>query len=63
MIRYSLFVLTVLSASAIGIAALQPVQALTPPTNVTVIAKNQAFPVFGPLVFEDCATEDCAAEE
>jgi hypothetical protein len=25
-----------------------------------VIEKNQAFPVFGPIVVEDCAAEDCS---
>ena len=31
-----------------------------PDRNVTVIEKNQAFPVLGPIVVEDCATEDCS---
>ena len=29
-------------------------------SNVTVIEKNQAFPVFGPLVVVPCQTEDCS---
>lgn len=28
--------------------------------NVTVIEKNQAFPVIGPLVVVPCQTEDCS---
>jgi hypothetical protein len=31
--------------------------------NVTVIEKNQAFPVYGPLVVEQCAVENCSDVE
>jgi hypothetical protein len=34
---------------------------LTPTAkNVTVMHKNQAFPLVGPLVVEDCLNEDCS---
>ena len=65
MIRYTLFVLTILATAASAIAA---IAAMAPAHekidlsagNVTVIEKNQAFPVFGPIVVEDCAAEDCS---
>ncbi|MBC8037335.1 MAG: hypothetical protein H7X89_08970 [Rhizobiales bacterium] len=28
--------------------------------NVTIIEKNQAFPVFGPITVEVCENEDCS---
>jgi hypothetical protein len=28
--------------------------------NITVIEKNQIFPVLGPITVEDCAVEDCS---
>jgi hypothetical protein len=30
------------------------------PVNVTVIEKNQVFPVIGPQFYQRCATEDCS---
>ena len=62
MIRYSLFIFAVLGSAATAIAAITP-QTAEPQfdaRNVTVIEKNQAFPQFGPLIFEDCQTEDCS---
>ena len=62
MIRYTLFVLTTLATAASAISAMAPVHediALMT-KNVTVIEKNQAFPVYGPIVVEQCATEDCS---
>lgn len=62
MIRYTFFVLAVIAAAATAIAAVQPatnsVAART--TNVTVIHKNDAFPVLGPITVEQCAKEDCS---
>lgn len=29
-------------------------------SNVTVIEKNQAYPVLGPIVVEACQIEDCS---
>jgi hypothetical protein len=31
--------------------------------NVTVIEMNQAFPVYGPIVVEQCAVENCSEVE
>jgi hypothetical protein len=62
MIRYALFVLAALATTATAIAAIAPVHEDIgfSARNVTVIEKNQAFPVYGPIVVEDCATEDCS---
>ena len=62
MIRYTLFVLTILATAASAIAAMAPAHEVIDLSarNVTVIEKNQAFPVFGPIVVEDCAVEDCS---
>ena len=60
MIRYSPLLLAILATSATAIAASSPDNALDGQAkNVTVIEKNQAFPLVGPLIVEDCATEDC----
>jgi hypothetical protein len=65
MIRYTLFVFTVLGSAATAIAAIAPNHDLTPANrlNVTVIQKNQEFPVYGPIVVEQCAVEDCSDVE
>lgn len=62
MIRYTLFVLTILATAASAIAAMAPAHEDIDlsASNVTVIEKNQAFPVLGPIVVEDCAVEDCS---
>ena len=62
MIRYTLFVLTTLATAASAISAMAPVhEDITLMTkNVTVIEKNQAFPVHGPIVVEDCAAKACS---
>ena len=62
MIRYTLFVLTILATAASAIAAMAPAHEDIDlsASNVTVIEKNQAFPVLGPIVVEDCAAEDCS---
>ncbi len=62
MIRYTLFVLGTLVTAATAIAAIAPARVEMDLTarNVTVIEKNQAFPVYGPIVVEACATEDCS---
>ncbi len=60
--RYTLFVLIVLGSAASAIAAIAPEHrtALSiPVSNVTVIEKNQAFPLVGPLVVEECLNTDC----
>ena len=65
MIRYTFFVLTVLGSAATAIAAISPSHDLVPANgkNVTVIEMNQAFPVYGPIVVEQCAVEDCSDVE
>ena len=62
MIRHSLFILAVLGSAATAIAAIAPgaPTAQFDANHMTVIAKNQAFPQFGPLVVEDCGAEDCS---
>lgn len=62
MIRYSLFVLAVVGSAATAIASIAPAESVSNPANITVVAKNMAFPVFGELVFEECAVEDCSEE-
>lgn len=32
---------------------------LPEPRNETIVEKNQAWPVYGPIIMEDCATETC----
>ncbi len=61
--RYTLYLVIVLGSAASAIAAIAPEHrtGAAPGTgNVTVIEKNQAFPLVGPLVVEDCATDDCS---
>jgi hypothetical protein len=62
MIRYTLFVLTVLATAASAIAAISPAHEDLDLSagNITVIEKNQIFPIHGPIVVEGCATEDCS---
>ena len=65
MIRYTLFVLTVLGSAATAIAAIAPDHGMpmAGSKNVTIIEMNQAFPVYGPIVVEQCAVEDCSDTE
>ncbi len=62
MLRYTLFVLAVIGTAATAIAAVQPAtkSPASRSTNVTVIHKNEAFPVVGPITVEQCAKEDCS---
>lgn len=62
MTRYTIFVLIVLGSAASAIAAIAPKTELqaSNPNNITVIEKNQAFPLVGPLIVEQCETEDCS---
>jgi hypothetical protein len=55
-------------AAVLAIAAAGSAPALIPghqatrlaePRNETVIEKNQAWPVFGPIIVEECANETC----
>jgi hypothetical protein len=62
MLRYSLFLLLVTGSVATAIASVGPApMELAPETrNVTVIEKNQAYPILEPAEFHDCAMEDCS---
>lgn len=62
MIRYSLLFLAVIATAAAARSAIPPGPEVAPATqsNVTVIEKNDPFPVFGPLVVEQCLKEDCS---
>jgi hypothetical protein len=62
MIRYTFFMFTVLGIAATAIAGVQAEAGSTSwnPENVTVLQKNQAFPVYGPIILEKCAKEDCS---
>jgi hypothetical protein len=60
--RYTLFLLIVMGSAASAIAAIAPEHRTSfdpHANNVTVIEKNQAFPLVGPLVVEDCLNDDC----
>jgi hypothetical protein len=62
MIRYA-FALTLALGAIAGVAAAVEASAarsLQDATNQTVIVKNSAFPVLGPIVVEECAVEDCS---
>jgi hypothetical protein len=62
MIRYTLFVLAVIGSAATAVASIAPAERTGNPANITIIAKNQAFPQFGALEVEECAVEDCSEE-
>lgn len=62
MIRYLTFVSIVIFGAASALAAMAPRHyvAATSSKNVTVVVKNQDFPVYGPIVLEPCNQEDCS---
>jgi len=62
MIRYTLFLLAIAGTAATAIAAAQPGSAdlRANRNNITVIEKNDVFPVLGPIIVEPCAVEDCS---
>ena len=60
MVRYTLFVLAVIGSAATAVASINQAASLTSDTNVTVIEKNQIWPLEGDLVVEKCAVEDCS---
>ena len=65
MIRYA-FALTLALGTIAGVtAAVEASGARTQhettiAANLTVVEKNSAFPVLGPITVEDCALEDCS---
>jgi hypothetical protein len=62
MIRYTLFVLAIVGSAATAIASIAPSEKVSNPHNITVVAKNEAFPVIGKLEVEECLVEDCSEE-
>ncbi len=60
MIRYALIVLAIAATGATALASINPAEVVVVPKNTTFIAKNSAWPVLGPLMVEQCATEDCS---
>jgi hypothetical protein len=62
MIRQLLIAAAFAATAATAYAAVAPdyESVLSPDRNVTVIEKNQVFPVLGPIVVEECTTEDCS---
>ncbi|MFN4143627.1 hypothetical protein [Aestuariivirga sp.] len=62
MTRYTMFLLIALGTAASAVAAVAPQQRTSideTDTNVTVIEKNQAFPLMGPLTVEECLDSEC----
>ncbi len=62
MVRNTLLILVILGSAATAIASIAPRDGATPPKNITVIAKNEAFPVLGALEVDECQVEDCSDE-
>lgn len=61
MIRYTLFALAVAGSAATAWASITPASiVIATAHNVTVIEKNQFWPMEGKLVVEKCAVEDCS---
>ena len=64
MIRYTLIGLAILGTAATAIASVAPKAPeqlhLSEQHNVTVIEKNDVFPILGPITVEECAVEDCS---
>ena len=62
MTRTTLYLLIALGTAASALASVSPQEAtrIEPVShNETVIEKNQAFPLVGPLTVEECLNEDC----
>jgi hypothetical protein len=61
MTRYAFILLAALGTFAAA-AAFQdaPAAETRAPANQTVVEKNSAFPVIGPVVFTECRTTDCS---
>ncbi|MFN0192003.1 MAG: hypothetical protein ACKVP5_08505 [Aestuariivirga sp.] len=61
MIKYTIFLATILGSTVVAYAALAPVEAPLERTGgVTVIYKNDVWPVVGELEIEYCGLEDCS---
>ena len=62
MTRTTLYLLIALGTAASALASVSPQEAtrIEPAShNETVVEKNQAFPLVGPLIVEECLNEDC----
>ena len=60
--RTTLYMLIALASAASALASVSPKEAtmIAPdPAHETVIEKNQAFPLVGPLTVEECLNTDC----
>lgn len=60
--RTTLYLLIALASAASAVAAVSPKEftALEPATaHETVIEKNEAYPLVGPLTVEECLNSDC----
>lgn len=60
--RTTLYMLIALATAASALASVSPREAtkIEPVShNETVIEKNQAFPLVGPLIVEECLNDDC----
>ncbi len=60
--RTTLYLLIALGTAASALASVSPKEATSiepVSTHETVIEKNQAFPLVGPLTVEECLNEDC----
>jgi|GEM_PF-1152271 len=60
--RTTLYLLIALGTAASALASVSPKEATSidaVSANETVIEKNQAFPLVGPLTVEECLNADC----
>ena len=60
--RTTLYLLIAVATAASALASVSPKQAIEiepASSNETVIEKNQAFPLVGPLTVQECLNEDC----
>jgi hypothetical protein len=60
--RTTLYILIALGTAASALASVSPKEAtaIAPVSgHETVIEKNQAFPLVGPLTVQECLNEDC----
>jgi hypothetical protein len=62
MIRYTVFVITVLGTAVTAIANVAPAKIYSAGVtkNVSIFYKSNEAPFVGPLVLEQCAKEDCS---
>ena len=59
MIRYTLFILAIVGTAATAIANVNH-GVPSNPKNVTVIMKNDVYPMIGAITVEKCALENCS---